>query len=46
MNAEIVYLSSDAERIANAERLGLDPDYELVSLPFPAIRRPPAGSVP
>jgi hypothetical protein len=33
--AEIIYFSSDAERIAKAEALGLDPDYELVSLLFP-----------
>ena len=27
MTAEIIYFNSDCERIANAERLGLDPGY-------------------
>jgi hypothetical protein len=35
MTAELVYFNADCKRIANAERLGLDPDYELRSLPFP-----------
>ena len=49
MTAEIIYFNSDQywdrqdeKRFALAERLGLDPDYELVSLPFQAIQRPPA----
>jgi hypothetical protein len=41
MSAEIIYFNSDCERIANAERLGLDPD---ISLPFPAIQRPSTRS--
>jgi hypothetical protein len=45
MTAEIIYFNSDCECIANAERLGLDPDYELVSLPFPVIQRLPARLV-
>ena len=45
MTAEILYFNSDQywdrqdeKRFALAERLGLDPDTELVSLPFPAIQ--------
>lgn len=34
MTAEIVTLNAEAERFALAERLGLDPDTELRSLPF------------
>ena len=52
MTAEIIYFNSDQywdrqdeKRFALAERLGLDPDYELVSLPFPAIQRLPAPLV-
>ena len=51
MTAKILYFNSDQywdrqdeKRFALAERLGLDPDTELVSLPFPAIQRLPAPS--
>jgi hypothetical protein len=44
MTAEIIYFNSDCERIAKAEALDLDPDYELVPFPFPAIQRLPAPS--